>query len=306
MGNLALSLNLPSWGSFLGDDLHRVVEIARICDDAGVDQVAVSDHVVMGPDVSLYPWGRFPTGPDGAWMEPLSVLSAIAGTTQRVGLHTSILIAPLRPAALLAKQAATLDVLSQGRLSLGVGTGWQEAEFAAIGADFAARGRLLDETIGACRALWREVPAAFEGETVRFADIYCSPRPARPGGIPVLFSGTLTPRNLRRIVTLGDGWHPIMTATVDDVAAGTKTLRRAFEEVGRDPGTLEVQHRLPVARGNDGPADFDASLAAMAPWVEAGVTVIGTTLMSWVRSADEVADFVRGAVPRFRAAAGRP
>ena len=132
MGHVGLSINLPTFGTFLGDDLHRIVEVARACEQAGADTLAVSDHVVMGPDVTLYPWGRFPTTPDQPWMEPLAVLSALAAATDRVGLHTSILVAPLRPAALLAKQVATVDVLSRGRLSLGVGTGWQEAEFASV------------------------------------------------------------------------------------------------------------------------------------------------------------------------------
>jgi alkanesulfonate monooxygenase SsuD/methylene tetrahydromethanopterin reductase-like flavin-dependent oxidoreductase (luciferase family) len=153
-----LALGLPTFGSLLGGDPRGVVDVAVACEGAGADEVVVSDHVVMGPDVSLYPWGRFPTGPDDPWLEPLTVLAAVAAATRRVGLHTSILVAPLRPAALLAKQAATVDGLSGGRLSLGVGTGWQEAEFAAVGVDFAARGQLLDETIGACRALWTSAP----------------------------------------------------------------------------------------------------------------------------------------------------
>jgi len=302
MAHVRLSINLPTFGTFLGDDLHRVVELARACEDAGVDEVAVSDHVVMGPDVTLYPWGRFPTPPEGPWLEPLAVLSAVAGATTRVGLHTSILVAPLRPAALLAKQAATLDRLSQGRLSLGVGTGWQEAEFAAVGADFATRGRLLDETIAACRALWTRLPAAFHGELVDFDDTYCSPLPTRPEGVPVLFSGTLTPRNLRRIVTLGDGWHPIMGATPDDVAAGVSTLRRAFEDADRDPATLAVHHSAPVVRGDDGAVDADATFAALGPWLEAGVTTVGGGLRAWAAHPDEVADRLAGVVAAFRAA----
>ncbi len=302
MEHVGLSINLPTFGAFLGGDLRRIVDVARLCEQAGVDEVAVSDHIVMGPDVSLYPWGRFPITPDEPWLEPLTVLSAVAVATDRVGLHTSILVAPLRPAALLAKQAATIDALSQGRLSLGVGTGWQEAEFAAIGADFATRGRLLDETIGACRALWTDMPAAFHGELVDFDDTYCSPRPVRSGGVPVLFSGTLTPRNLRRIVTMGDGWHPIMTATPDDVATGVATLRRAFEDAGRDPSSLAVHHNAPVLRGADRLGDPVASFAALEPWLEAGVTTFGGALRAWVSDVDEIGDRVAHVVASFRAA----
>ncbi|HEY2997728.1 MAG TPA: TIGR03619 family F420-dependent LLM class oxidoreductase [Acidimicrobiales bacterium] len=302
MASVRLSVNLPTFGTFLGEDLHRVVEMARICEDAGVDEVTVSDHVVMGPDVTLYPWGRFPTPPDGPWLEPLVVLAAVGGATARVGLHTSILVAPLRPAAVLAKQAATLDVVSGGRLSLGVGTGWQEAEFAAVGLDFAARGRLLDETIGACRALWTTMPAAYAGETVRFVDTYCSPRPTRPGGVPVSFSGTLTARNRRRIVTLGDGWHPIMTATPDDIAAGVADLRRALDEAGRDPAALTVHHTIPVVRGADGVGDPAATFADAQRWTDAGVTTLQTGLRGWVRDPADAADRLAAVVTAFRAA----
>lgn len=301
IGHPGLSINLPTFGAFLGDDLRRIVEVARLCEQVGVDEVAVSDHVVMGPDVSLYPWGSFPITPDEPWLEPLTVLSAVAGATDRVGLHTSILVAPLRPAALLAKQAATIDALSQGRLSLGVGTGWQEAEFAAVGVDFATRGQRLDETIGACRALWTDMPAAFHGEHIDFDDTYCSPRPVRPGGVPVLFSGTLTPRNLRRIVTMGDGWHPIMTATPDDVATGVATLQREFEDAGRDPSSLAVHHNAPVVRGADRLGDPEASFAALGPWLDAGVTTVGCTLRAWVDDVDEIADRLAHVVTSFRA-----
>src|SRR5918994_2524232 len=101
-----LALGLPTFGGLLDGDPRGIVDVAVACEDAGADEVVVSDHVVMGPDVSLYPWGRFPTGPDDPWLEPLTVLAAVAAATRRVGLHTSILVAPLRPAALLAKQVA--------------------------------------------------------------------------------------------------------------------------------------------------------------------------------------------------------
>jgi len=299
-----LALGLPTFGSLLGGDPRGIVDVAVACEDAGADEVVVPDHVVMGPDVSLYPWGRFPTGPDDPWLEPLTVLAAVASATRRIGLHTSILVAPLRPAALLAKQAATLDGLSGGRLSLGVGTGWQEAEFAAVGVDFAARGRLLDETIGACRALWTAAPAAFAGETIRFADTWCSPRPGRRGGIPVSFSGRLTPRNLRRIVTLGDGWHPIMDATPDEVADGVATLRRAYEDAGRDPATLTVHHTVRPMRGDGGRPDPAATFAALGPWVEAGVTTVGVGVRTWATDLAEVPGRAAEVVGAFRAAVG--
>jgi alkanesulfonate monooxygenase SsuD/methylene tetrahydromethanopterin reductase-like flavin-dependent oxidoreductase (luciferase family) len=122
-----LALAIPSYGSFFPTErLHEVVALARMAEDAGADTVVVPDHLVMSDRTDRYRWGRFPLPVDAAWLEPLTVLAAIAGATRRVRLATGILIAPLRPAAVLAKTAATLDVLSRGRLDLGVGTGWQK------------------------------------------------------------------------------------------------------------------------------------------------------------------------------------
>jgi probable F420-dependent oxidoreductase len=302
MANLRLSINLPTFGGFLAGDLARVVDVARAAEDAGVDEVTVSDHVVMGPDVTLYPWGRFPIAPDEPWLEPLTVLAAVAAATRRVALHTSILVAPLRPAVVLAKQVATLDALSRGRLSLGVGTGWQEAEFAAAGVDFAARGRVLDETIAACRALWTDLPASYAGDHVRFADTYCSPRPARPGGVPVAFAGTLTPRTVRRIVTLGDGWHPLVGSTPAQVGEGVARLRDALAAAGRDPGALTVHHSIALARDDAGTADPAASFAGLPGWAAAGVTTVQCPARAWAREPDDIPERLAAVVAAFRAA----
>jgi probable F420-dependent oxidoreductase len=248
-------------------DPRALVDIAQRLEAAGADGVIVSDHVLIGPHVDRYPWGDFPFPPEAPWLEPLTVLTAIAARTTRLKLATGILIVPLRPAPLLAKTIATLDLLSGGRFELGAGTGWQAEEFEAQGLDPAAKGRLLNDGIAACRVLWRDAPASFVSPTVSFREVWSEPRPATPGGPPVLFSGTLTPRNLRRIVELGDGWIPIMGATRDDIAAGTDRLRSAFEGAGRDPSTLRVRVPLAVVRG-----DLAATLAGVDAAVEVGAT----------------------------------
>ena len=224
-----------------GSDPATLVDLARRAEAAGFGAVSLSDHVVMGAHADLYPWGEFPFPPTAPWYEPLTVLTAIAAATSRIGLTTGIVIAPLRPAALLAKCAATIDVLSNGRLELGVGTGWQKEEFDALGVDHRLRGQMLTDTIGACRALWTWSPASFSSPTINFNDIWCEPKPAQPGGVPVLFSGTLTPRNTRRIVELGDGWIPIMGERRPGIAAGVEQLRHLFEDSGRDPSGLRVR-----------------------------------------------------------------
>jgi probable F420-dependent oxidoreductase len=224
-----------------GSDPATVIELARRAEAAGFGAVSLSDHVVMGARTDRYPWGEFVFPPEAPWNEPLTLLTAIAAATTRIQLTNGILIVPLRPAVLLAKWTATIDVVSNGRLELGVGTGWQREEFDALGIDYSQRGQMLTDAIGACRALWASSPASFHSPTVNFDEIWCDPKPAQPGGIPVLFSGTLNSRNKRRIVELGDGWIPIMGERRPGIAAGVEELRRLFEEAGRDPAALRVR-----------------------------------------------------------------
>ncbi len=289
---MRLSLGIPSFGSFFPPDrLHEIVALARSAEQAGVDTLIVPDHVVMSDQTHRYRWGPFPLPIDAPFLEPLTVLAAIAGATRRVRLATGILIAPLRPAALLAKTAATLDVLSQGRLDLGVGTGWQKEEFDALERDYEQRGQLLTDTIAACRALWKESPTSFRSETLRFENIWCEPRPLQPGGIPIWFSGTLTPRNLQRMVQLGDGWIPIMGETLDGLAAGAKRIRDVWAEHGREPAALKVRGDLPVLKGGDGRPDLARSLAGAHELAEHGASEAHLPLYAFVREPEALPDF---------------
>jgi probable F420-dependent oxidoreductase len=275
----SLLVGLPMGTRPGAGDPRQLVDIARRLEDAGADGVVVSDHVLIGPRSDLYPWGDFPFPPEAPWLEPLTVLTAIATATERITLTTGILIVPLRPATLLAKTVATIDVLSRGRFELGAGTGWQAEEFQAQGLDPAAKGRMLTDTIAACRVLWRDAPATFSSPTVSFEHVWSEPRPTTPGGPPVLFSGTLTPRNVRRIVELGDGWIPIMGATLDDVSAGVDRLRGALDDAGRDSSALRVRMPLPLVRG-----DLEATLRGTDAAVAAGATDVS---LPWGAIGDE-------------------
>ena len=275
----SLLVGLPMGTRPGAGDPRALVDIARRLEEAGADGVIVSDHVLIGPRTDRYPWGDFPFPPEAPWLEPLTVLTAIAAATDRIKLTTGILVVPLRPAPLLAKTVATLDLLSGGRFELGAGTGWQAEEFEAQGLDPAAKGRLLTDTIAACRVLWRDAPASFDSPTVSFEHVWSEPRPVTPGGPPVLFSGTLTPRNVRRIVELGDGWIPIMGATLDDVRAGVDQLRAALTAAGRDPTHLRVRVPLRVVRG-----DLTATVAGVPDAVAAGATDVS---VPWGAIGDE-------------------
>ncbi len=289
---MRLTLSIPSFGPFFPPGrLHEVIDLARRAEAAGVDTVIVPDHVVMSENVEAYEWGTFPFPIEVPWLEPLTVLAAIAGATSRVRLATGILIAPLRPAIVLAKTAASLDVLSQGRLELGVGVGWQREEFEAAGIPFDERAQRLDDTLAACRALWSESPASFFSEHVRFEKIWCEPRPVQPGGVPVWFSGTLHARNLERIGRWGDGWIPIMTATRADVAEGAVRLADAFAKAGRDPRALKVRGSLEPKPGANGRPDLAATLAGVHELAAAGATDAQLGLLAFVRRPEQLDAF---------------
>jgi probable F420-dependent oxidoreductase len=305
MARPTLTVGLANYGAaFPPGEWHRLVDLARAADDAGVDRVIVVDHVVMGPHTDAYAWGRFPTPPDAPWLEPLVVLAAAASATSRVRLATGILIAPLRPAALLAKQAATLDVLSQGRLDLGVGTGWQREEYDAEGLDFDRRGRLLTDTIAACKVLWRDTPAHFESATISFRDVYCEPKPAQPGGVPLWIAGTLHRANLERVVTHGDGWIPIMGETTDGIAQGAATIRAALGAAGRPADGFQVRAPLRVVRGDDGRGDLARSMESVPELLAAGATDVHLTLLAFSREPADAPKVLADAVRRFADVAG--
>src|SRR4029450_7101545 len=177
MEPLRISLGVFGLERLFGGDPRAMIEVAREAEAAGVDQINFTDHVVMSARTGRYPVGTFPLPPEYPWFEPLTMLAAIAGATSRIRLATGVLITPLRPAVLLAKIAATLDVVSGGRLDLGVGTGWQPEEYEASGIPFAGRTARMDDQLRACRVLWRDDPASFESATVRFAGIWSNPKP---------------------------------------------------------------------------------------------------------------------------------
>jgi probable F420-dependent oxidoreductase len=270
-------------------DIARVIELAALAERKGVDQINITDHVVMGEALDKYPYGKFYTAPDYSWFEPLTFLAAVAGATQRIRLATGVVIAPLRPAALLAKQVATLDVLSRGRVDLGVGVGWQQEEYIACGVPFEARYRILDEQMRACRLLWTEAPATFRGEFLDFERIYCKPFPVQKR-LPVLFGLKPLAKNIARIAEYGDGWIPIIQDPAQ-IKAGVAALRAAFCARGRDPAELQVRVFPKFTFRADGTADLEAAFAAVPGLIEAGATVIEVQAFTYCRGPDDFERF---------------
>ncbi|TVT44554.1 TIGR03619 family F420-dependent LLM class oxidoreductase [Amycolatopsis rhizosphaerae] len=298
MADPTLSMLLFNYGDRIATHgPGAMIAAAETAEAAGVDRLVVVDHVVMGPDTDAYSWGSFPTEPDSPWLEPLTTLAVLAGRTRRIRLATGVVVAALRGAAVLAKTAATLDLLSAGRFDLGVGTGWQAKEYEAAGLDFARRGPLLDDTLAAVRALWDGAPAAVDLPSLRFADVWCSPRSP---GVPIWVSGSLTGPVLRRLVRWGDGWIPIMGITPERLRTDITRLHSAFREAGRDLSGLQVQGRLPVVRGKNGAADLDATLARVPDLLAAGVTDVSFTLPALSRNPEEALTRLPALVKGFR------
>lgn len=286
-----VSIGLLGLQNLLGGDFSRVVEVVRQAEEAGVDLCSITDHVVMGEHLENYPYGPFPVPLDYPWYEPLTVLAAIAGSTKRIRLSTGVLISLLRPAVLLAKQLATLDVMSRGRVEIGFGIGWQREEYEAAGIPWDGRYTRMDEQVQVCRALWREAPAALHGKTVDFEKIHAYPRPVQPGGIPIWFGLKPTEKNFARIARYGEGWIP-MERKPSALAEHMKDLRAAFAAAGRDPATAQLKVGVrPVAPpGKDRP-DLDETLASIPALIEAGATVVEFISSAWCKTAEELPPF---------------
>jgi probable F420-dependent oxidoreductase len=283
-----------------------LLDQAVAADVAGVDRLVVSDHVAYGENLEAYgdpsvggsAGGKQPTDSDGQWLEPLTFLTAVGARTERIRLGTAILIAALRRPVVLAKTAATIDVLTDGRLELGVGVGWQREEYVAAGLDFESRGRLLDHSIEVCQLLWRERVANYESPELHFENIHQMPKPRQAGGIPIWVSGTVNNRVTRRLAAYGAGWIPWGPDGADLVNAIPK-LRAGVEAAGGDP-SFQVQGHAPVVRDADGGIDLAATMDASAPLIEAGVTDLRLPAGS-PNGYDESLEFYSGVVEAFRA-----
>jgi probable F420-dependent oxidoreductase len=263
--------------------------MAADLDEAGFDSIWVSDHIVFPHETS----SRYPFAADGRptwpfsdpYLEPLVVLGAVAAATSRATLGTSVLIAPMRNPVLMAKQAATIDALSGGRLMLGVGVGWLREEFEALDADFAARGEVLDEWIEVMRACWTGSAGPFEGRHYRLpVAIHC--RPAPEHGIPMLVGG-MSRHALRRAAAV-DGWlgqYALETISERDIAA-------AVEVIGTETARI-------VVRVTGAAEHLDKLASRLSTLAGAGVTEVIVDV-SWKEEAgpERAADLLRNAAAR--------
>jgi len=277
-------------------DLRALVRMAAEAEDAGFDGVMASEHIALGPDADAHGRMRNPRDmamaynqdPATPWPSSIVLLSAVAAVTTRLRLVAGAVIAPLRHPLLLAKQFATLDLLSDGRLVVIPVVSWNRQEYEALGLPWSERGARLDEHLAAWRALWRDTPASFEGRHYRFKDVYLEPRPERYDG-PTLWigGGQVHPRLVRRLVTYGHGFAPLHGVRREDLAR----IAVAMTEAGRDISELELVGGTPARfPADDRVADLDQALAAIPRQLERGV---GTIVIKPSQFIDDPREFGR-------------
>ena len=252
----------------IGDDPVLVRDFAQTAEGLGYHHLLVFDHV-LGADRTHRPDWRGPYDSADAFHEPFVLFGYLAGLTKRIELVTGVLVLPQRQTALVAKQAAEVDVLSGGRLRLGVGVGWNDVEYQALGEDFHTRGRRIEEQIALLRALWTEPVVGFTGRWHQVPEAGINPLPVqRP--IPVWLGGQAEPV-LRRIGAMGDGWFPQMRP--DQRARDMlERLRRYVSDAGRDPTRIGVEPRVEIRYGD--PAQWPALIEG---WRKLGATHVGVS-----------------------------
>jgi probable F420-dependent oxidoreductase len=231
-----------------------LAQIAQRGDQLGFYCMVAGDHILVPQEIeSTYPYtvgGQFHGG-EGEYLEQLTLLTFLAGITQNIRLVPSVMIVPYRNPLLAAKMLATLDVLSQGRLTLGVGVGWMEEEFQVLGAPpFSERGAVTDEYLRAFKELWTSDRPTFNGKYCQFQDINFLPKPVQKPHPPIWVGGHSRPA-LRRAAELGNGWHPVgaipaVPLEPEEMAQNIARLHRHAEEVGRDPAELDVSMKAPL------------------------------------------------------------
>lgn len=223
-------------------DFSYTAELVQLAEECGFESLWTVEHVVVPAGYeSSYPYsrdGRMPGGEDVPIPDPLVWLSMVGAVTSKIRLATGILILPQRNPAVLAKEVATLDVLSGGRVTLGVGVGWLKEEFDALGVPFEERGARTDEYIEALRAFWREPEPTYSGRFVNFERAKSYPKPAQAGGPPIVIGGH-TAAAARRAGRLGDGFFP-GRGGLDDLSGLLDEMRSSAKDAGRDPDAIEV------------------------------------------------------------------
>ncbi len=237
-----MRIGLHALGIGPGADPAVIETVARAADAAGFATLWSGEHVVMVDRAdSPYPYaldGRIAVPSDADWLDPLVALAFAAAVTSRIRIATGVLLLPQHNPLVVAKQAASLDVLSNGRFVLGVGVGWSKEEFRALGVPFAGRAERTRQFVEAMRALWGADVSSYEGELVHFREVRSYPKPVRHGRVPIVLGGNSNSA-LDRVVAYGDGWYGFNLSR-EELPERTEALWSRCRRAGRDPTTLDI------------------------------------------------------------------
>jgi probable F420-dependent oxidoreductase len=255
----------------IGADPGGVRAYAEAAAETGFDHVLAYDHV-LGADPAGHPGFSGPYSSASLFHEPLVLYGFLAAVAPGLELVTGILILPQRQTALVAKQAAEVDVLTGGRFRLGVGLGWNDVEYEALGMRFTDRGRRIEEQIDVLRRLWQEPVLSYEGRFHRITAAGINPLPVqRP--IPIWMGG-FSERALQRIARLADGYFPGSTALAGGWGPTLERMREWRQQAGRDPGDLGIEPRIQAGVGSP-----DEWRQAAAEWRSLGATHLAVNTM---------------------------
>ena len=247
----------------IGSDRVVIKDYAQAAEELGYSHILAYDHVI-GANLASRPGWQPPYSHLDTFHEPLVLYGYLAGLTKTIELTTGIIILPQRQTVLVAKQAATIDVLSGGRLRFGIGIGWNPVEYEALGQDFKNRGQRSEEQVELLRQLWTRELVTFHGRWHTVIDAGINPLPIqRP--IPIWFGGT-DDRALRRLARLGDGWFPLMNPD-DKCRAAIEKVRSYAREAGRDPEKIGIEGRISHGAGSE-----EAWRAELQAWKSLGAT----------------------------------
>jgi|TARA_B100002003_G_scaffold236316_1_gene252152 probable F420-dependent oxidoreductase len=254
-----------------GNDPVAIRDYAQAAEGMGFEHIIVYDHVV-GANAASRPGWSGAYNHNNPFHEPFVFFGYLAGVTETIGLVTAVIILPQRQTALVAKQAAEVDVLSGGRLRLGIGTGWNQVEYEALGENFHNRGRRSEEQIKLMRQLWTNELVTFDGRWHKVTDAGINPLPVqRP--IPVWLGGSAD-QVIKRVATIADGWFPLMRPD-DRVRAALDRIRSLATEAGRDPADIGIQSSVSIREST--PDDWRADIDT---WRELGATHMSVNTMN--------------------------
>ena len=297
-------LNLPGRGPLATPE--RLSALANKGEELGYDSVCTGDRILVPRKIgSAYPYtenGEFPGGSSGEAMEQLTLLSFLAGKTSKIRLVTSVIIVPHRNPLVAAKALATLDVLSQGRLVVGVGVGWMREEFEALGSPpFEERGAVTDEYIRAFKELWTSDNPSFEGKYVRFDNIGFLPQPFQKPHPPIWVGGESKPA-LRRAAKLANGWYLLGSnptfpmGTPQQLAVGLERLAEYARRFGRDPVEIEViyeTHKFELKKNGGGSDNGRPPFVGTPDQIASDIRQyqklgVGTLVLDFVRQSEDL------------------